>query len=89
MNKDIRNDYIDELQYHIFVLGYDLLNDRLQVSDIESNCDIAYDICYSLAKQYLDSEEYKNLKYSSYEMLVYWLNNNRELVDSYFKGDDR
>lgn len=86
MNKDIRNDYIDELQYHIFVLGYDLLNDRLQASDIESNCDIAYDICYSLAKKYLDSEEYRNLKYSSYEMLVYWLNNNAELVNSYFVG---
>lgn len=89
MNKDIRNDYIDELQYHIFVLGYDLLNDRLQASDIESNCDIAYDICYSLAKQYLDSEEYRNLKYSSYEMLVHWLNDNAELVNSYFIGGNK
>lgn len=86
--EEIRNDYLDELYYHTFVLGYDLLHDRLQASDIESTCDVAYDICYSLAKQYLESEEYKNLKYSSYEMLVYWLNNNRELVDSYFKGDE-
>lgn len=80
------NNYNDELQYHAFVLGYDLLNDRLQASKLESACDIAYDICYSLAKQYLESEEYKNLKYSSYEMLVCWLNNNLELVNSYFRG---
>lgn len=87
MNKDIRNNYLDELYYHTFVLGYDLLHDRLQASD-NLECDISYDICYSLAKQYLDSEEYRNLKYSSYEMLVYWLNNNLELVNSYFKKDD-
>ena len=78
--------YIDELNYITFVLGYDLLHDRLQASDIESTCDIAYDICNSIAKLYLDSEEYKNLKYSSYEMLVCWLNNNLELVNSYFRG---
>ena len=78
--------YLDELYYHTFVLGYDLLNDRLQATD-NRECDIAYDTCYSLAKQYLNSEEYKDLKHSSYEMLVYWLNNNKELVDSYFKGE--
>lgn len=88
MDNDIRNDYIDELYYHTFVLGYDLLNDRLQATD-NRECDIAYDICYSLAKQYLKSEEYKNLKYSSYEMLVHWLNNNMELVDSYFIGGNK
>ena len=81
--------YLDELYYHTFILGYDLLNDRLQASELESPCDTAYDICISLAKQYLNSEEYKNLKYSSYEMLVYWLNDNKELVDSYFIGDDK
>lgn len=81
----MNNAYTDELYYHAFVLGYDLLNDRLQASD-NRECDISYDICINLAKLYLDSEEYKNLKYSSYEMLVHWLNNNRELVDSYFRG---
>lgn len=83
------NNYNDELYYHAFVLGYDLLNDRLQASELENTCDIAYDICISLAKQYLESEEYKNLKYSSYEMLVHWLNNNKELVDSYFIGGNK
>lgn len=84
----MNNAYTDELYYHAFVLGYDLLNDRLQASD-NRECDISYDICISLAKLYLDSEEYRNLKYSSYEMLVHWLNNNMELVDSYFRGDDK
>ena len=89
MNNDVKNDYLDELQYHTFVLGYDLLNDRLQASKFENSCDIAYDVCDSLAKQYLESEEYRNLKYSSYDMLIEWLDNNKELVDSYFIGDDK
>ena len=84
-NNDVRNDYLDELYYHTFVLGYDLLHDRLVISD-NKECDISYDICYSLAKQYLASEEYKNLKYSSYEMLVYWLRINKDMIDKeYFE----
>jgi len=82
----MNNTYIDELYYHAFILGYDLLNDKLQASKLESPCDIAYDICVSLAKQYLGSDYYNNIKYSSYEMLVHWLNDNMELVDSYFIG---
>lgn len=83
------NNYSDELYYHAFVLGYDLLNDRLQASELESTCDTAYDICISLAKQYLGSDYYNNIKYSSYEMLVHWLNDNMELVDSYFIGGNK
>ena len=71
-----------EVSYFAFVLGYDLLYKDIIIHS--KTCDIAYDICVSIAKLFLKSEEYKNIKYSGYEMLEYWLRNNKELVNSYF-----
>ena len=83
-------DYIDEFYidksviesekaYFTFVLGYDLLNDMLKKSSTPEN-DISYDFCNMVAEEFLKSEEYKNVKYSSYEMLESWVNDNKNFI---------
>lgn len=83
-------DYIDEFyidksviesekSYFTFVLGYDLLNDMLKKSSTPEN-DISYDFCNMVAEEFLKSEEYKNEKYSSYEMLESWINDNKNFI---------
>lgn len=84
-NIDVKMNKIDsEVSYFAFVLGYDLLRDRLINNDFTKTNDSAYDTCISLAKLYLKSEEYKNLKYSGYDMLIKWLQNNEHIVSTYF-----
>lgn len=78
----------NEKSYIAFVLGYDLLNNKLQNS-ISPECDSSYDICSSFAEQFINSKEYKNVKYSTYEMLQEWLNKNPELVNSYLELDNQ
>lgn len=83
-------DYIDEYYvdkesvesekaYFTFVLGYDLLNDMLSKSSTPEN-DISYDFCSMVAGEFLQSEEYKNEKYSAYEMLEKWVNDNKDYI---------
>ncbi len=83
-------DYIDEFYidktvvesekaYFTFVLGYDLLNDMLSKSSTPEN-DVSYDFCDMIAGEFLKSEEYKNEKYSSYEMLESWVNDNKDFI---------
>ena len=84
LKQNIR-DYIDktvvesEKAYFTFVLGYDLLNDMLTKSSTPEN-DISYDFCNMIAGEFLKSEEYKNEKYSSYEMLESWVNGNKDFI---------
>ena len=83
-------DYIDEFYidktviesekaYFTFVLGYDLLNDMLSKSSTPEN-DVGYDFCNMIAGEFLKSKEYKNEKYSSYEMLESWVNDNKDFI---------
>jgi len=83
-------DYIDEYYvdkksvesekaYFTFVLGYDLLNDMLSKSSTPEN-DVSYDFCSMVAGEFLQSEEYKNEKYSAYEMLEKWVNENKDYI---------
>ena len=83
-------DYIDEFYidksviesekaYFTFVLGYDLLNDMLKKSSTPEN-DISYDFCNMIAEEFLKSEEYKNEKYSSYEILESWVNDSKNFI---------
>ena len=83
-------DYIDEFYvdksviesekaYFTFVLGYDLLNDMLTKSSTPEN-DVSYDFCNMIADKFLRSDEYKNEKYSSYEMLESWVNDNKDFI---------
>lgn len=74
----------NEINYLSFVLGYDFLNDMLRKSDTPE-CDISYDFCCFLSRQFLNSDEYQNDKYSTYEMLEKWLERNRVKIEkSYF-----
>lgn len=83
-------DYIDEFyvdksvvesekSYFTFVLGYDLLNDMLSKSSIPEN-DISYDFCSMVAGEFLKSEQYRNEKYSAYEMLEEWVIENKDKI---------
>ena len=83
-------DYIDEFYvdkksmesekaYFTFVLGYDLLNDMLSKSSTPEN-DISYDFCNMVAGEFLKSKEYRNEKYSAYEMLEQWVNDNKDYI---------
>lgn len=78
----IKNRNIEsEKAYFTFILGYDLLNDMLSKSDT-TECDINYDFCNLIANRFLQSEGYKNTKYSAYEMLQEWLSDNQEIIQS-------
>ena len=88
-------DYIDEFYidksvvesekaYFTFVLGYDLLNNMLSKSSSPEN-DISYDFCDMIASEFLKSEEYKNEKYSAYEMLEHWVDKNRDYIKNSYK----
>ena len=89
LKQNIR-DYIDEFYvdktviesdkaYFTFVLGYDLLNDMLTKSSTPEN-DVSYDFCNMVAGEFLKSKEYKNEKYSAYEMLEKWVNDNKNYI---------
>lgn len=72
-----------EIQYVAFVLGYDLLNNMINKSG-NAECDIAYDFCMDKSKEFINTEYYKNEKYSTYEMLEKWVNYNRDRIQSEF-----
>lgn len=65
---------MDNLEYWTFVLGYDLLNDKLNGIP----CDEAFEICENLALNFMESDYYKNNTKSGYECLVDFLENEVE-----------
>lgn len=83
INKD---DFTEEseIQYLNFVLGYDLLNNMFRKSKCQE-CDINYDFCDYLSRKFIKSEEYQNTKYSTYEMLEKWINNNKCMIKSEYE----
>lgn len=76
--------YESEKAYFTFVLGYDLLQDMFKNSTVQE-CDRVYDFCNYEAEQFLESNEYHNLKYSGYEMLVEWIEKNKETIRADYK----
>lgn len=73
-----------ESHYLAFVLGYDLLNGMIQKYNT-LECDVNYDFCNHIAQQFLQTEEYKNPRYSSYEMLSQWVNENKDKIEIEYK----
>lgn len=69
-----------ELAYIRFVLGYDLLHETF-IKYGTKECDVNYDFCDFIAREFIESEEYKNEKYSTYEMLDSWLSTNEERIE--------
>ena len=66
-----------ELNYLMFVLGYDLLHDYLENNVYYS--DEVYDCCEYIIKHFLESKEYiegEGLRYSTYLLLERWLRYN-------------
>ena len=74
IDKDTFNEE-NEIHYLNFILGYDLLNDLYKKS-IRSECDVNYDFSDYISREFIKSEEYQNTRYSTYEMLEKWLENN-------------
>ena len=74
-----------EISYLNFVLGYDLLHDMLQKSDTPE-CDVSYDFCDYVSRHFIVSEEYRNEKYSTYEMLQTWINKNKDKLENKYKS---
>jgi len=48
-------------------------------------CDISYDFCDYLSRHFIKSEEYQNTNYSTYDMLVKWLENNKNKIKQDYK----
>ena len=71
--------YESEKAYFAFVLGYDFLQDMFKNSTVQE-CDSVYDFCNYEAGKFLESSEYYNTKYSSYEMLTEWVNDNKKKI---------
>lgn len=63
------NKATDLKQYLIFVLGYDLLKEKLYNLDAYLECDTAFEICESVYKQFIESGYNDNYAYSDYENL--------------------
>lgn len=74
-----------EIQYLNFVLGYDLLNSMFRKSGCQE-CDVNYDFCDYLSRKFINSEEYHNTKYSTYEMLDKWINNNKAMIRNEYES---
>ena len=77
--------YNEEVNYIIFILGYDLLQDRFK--NLESNeCDTVYEICRDIAVVFLLSDEYHMSNISMYEALVKWIENHEETIAQLIKS---
>ena len=84
-NNESKVDVQSEKAYLSFVLGYDFLQDMLKKSGTPE-CDTNYDFCNYVADKFLKSEEYKNTRYSTYEMLEQWLTDNKAQIQyDYFE----
>ena len=94
MNVEIKEDKViipkdqyneeSEINYLNFVLGYDLLNDMFKKSK-SPECDLSYDFCDYLSRQFIKSEEYQNTNYSTYDMLVKWLDTNKKRIEKEYQ----
>ena len=79
----------NEVNYFAWVIGFEMLDFVKQdVIYIDNElkiceCDSLYDFCNYVANNYVDSEEYKNLKYSGYEMLYEYIKNNGGILKIY------
>lgn len=73
---------INEENYFAWVIAYEMLGFIDETYEFRE-CDIVYDFCQYIANKYVNSEEYKNTKYSGYEMLYEYINNNGGIKKMY------
>ena len=75
---------IDDKYYYAFVLGYDLLQEKLMKyhdAKYPCECDTCFDICLYLAEKFVESVEYATMDCSAYDTLQAWLENYSEFID--------
>lgn len=72
---------IEEQNYFAFCIGYDLLNNSFQNSNYPE-CDIVYEECQKLAKDFMKSKNYKDMTNSGYENLQNWIEDNKEKINN-------
>ena len=94
---------MDEMYYYAFCIGYDLMNDYFQKSEMPQ-CDVVFEECKKLSKEFMksdavykkckklsekfmNSKEYNDLRYSAYESLTIWLENNKEKIQRDYIDD--
>lgn len=81
-----------EVQYLSFVLGYDLMNEKLKHSE-KNECDNVYGFCNYIVRKFIETYNYKHEKKPTYDILQEWLDNNKEIIQSeylcYFNLDDK
>lgn len=70
-----------EINYLNFVLGYDLMQDMFKKGETPE-CDTNYDFCDYLSRKFIETDYYKNERYSTYEMLDRWIRDNKDLIHS-------
>ena len=63
----------------IFILGYDLLHDDLMRCDNKC-CDDVFDTLKEIVILFIKSEEYQNFRYSTYDALKLFLENNKHKI---------
>lgn len=72
-------EYSKDLNYFSFCIGYDFLNKFFQDSDYPE-CDIVFEESQRLAKDFMKSENYKDMSNSGYENLQNWIEENKEKI---------
>lgn len=78
---DTENQSLDsDINYFAWVIAYEFKLKEIGEKYGISECDKLYDFCNYIATWYVkNSEEYKNLKYSSYEMFYKFVDNHKGL----------
>jgi len=61
--------------YYVFVLGYDLMQERLTKSN-DIACDTSYERCTEIYQKFLESDYNNNVHFSDYENLQRFVNDN-------------
>ena len=76
---------MDQLYYYAFCIGYDFLNDYYKNSETPE-CDKVFEECKTLAKEFLESDEYLNYMNSAYDSLEEWIKNNKDRIEALHFG---
>ena len=78
-NKLEEKSQLDNQAYWTYVLGYDLLHNKLQKDGPE--CDVTFDKAWNIAGDFMNSEEYKDTSKSGYDALVDYLKD-KKLIEN-------
>lgn len=74
---------VEERYYLAYVLGYDMLHAEI-VRSPNKECDSSFEICLHIIDEFMDSEEYRNMKLSAYDSLSVFISNNYDRIVDLF-----